>query len=267
MSKSTQMDPVASPPPSARPSPSGASLPQGVRVYAVGDVHGRADLLKELVLAIGTDIKEHPIAAPLLVFLGDYIDRGPSSAEVIELLLRTGRFMATVCLAGNHELYLLRFLHDPGFGPRWLGIGGRETLASYGISPPRQAFRRSLEQTAQALRAALPPEHLRFFASLGTSLSLGDYVFVHAGLESGKPIAEHGVDVLTTIREPFLTQPDRFGRVVVHGHTPTSAPEIGPDRINIDTAAYATGMLTCVVLENATLRFLGTGTGSPLPSG
>jgi serine/threonine protein phosphatase 1 len=239
-----------------RPSPSGATLPPGVRVYAVGDIHGRADLLKKLLLAIGADINDRPIASPLLIFLGDYIDRGPASAEVIELLLRAGRFVTTICLAGNHELYLLRFLHDTGFGPRWLGIGGRETLASYGITPPLQASRRTLSQTSQALRDALPPDHLRFFAGLGTSVTLGDYIFVHAGLKPGRPVAEHDVNILTTIREPFLTHPHGFGLVVVHGHTPVPAPEVGPDRINLDTAAYATGVLTCIALEGSTFRFL-----------
>ena len=254
------MEPVTLP--MERPSPSGASLPSGVRVYAVGDIHGRADLLKTLLLAIGADVRDRPIAAPVLIFLGDYIDRGPASAEVIELLLRISRVMATICLAGNHELYLLRFLRDVGFGRRWLGIGGRETLASYGILPRRGASRHTLADTAQALRDVMPPGHLRFLTSLGTSVSLGDYVFVHAGLEPGKPVAEHDVDRLTTIREPFLTVPSGFGRVVVHGHTPVRAPEVGLDRINLDTGAYATGLLTCGVLEASTLHFLRAGAGT-----
>lgn len=251
----------------AGPSPSGASLPSGVRVYAMGDIHGRADLLKAQLLAIGADIRDHPIATPLLVCLGDYVDRGPASAEVIELLLRAGRFMAMICLAGNHELYLLRFLRDASFGPRWLGIGGRQTLSSYGITPPLHASRHTLAETSQTLRDTMPPSHLRFLANLGTSVSLGDYVFVHAGVEPGKPIVEHDANTLTTIREPFLTTPSGFGRVVVHGHSPVSTPEVGPDRINLDTGAYATGLLTCIVLEASMFRFLRPDAGSALAAG
>lgn len=192
----------------------------------------------------------------MLVFLGDYVDRGPDSARVIDLLLMVRMSLPVICLAGNHELYALRFLRDAAFGPRWFDLGGRETLASYGVSGTDGAALRGYDEMAEAFGRALSDEHRRFLMSLGTSFSLGDYIFVHAGLEPGKALAEQGANVLTTIRNPPTAGPAGHGCVVVHGHTPKAEPEIRPDRINIDTGAYATGRLTCLVLEGATLRFL-----------
>lgn len=243
-------------PPHSRESPAGASLPVGVRIYAVGDIHGRADLLRSLLLAIMEDTRAHPGGAPLVVFLGDYIDRGPASAHVIELLLTLSRSLPAVCLAGNHELYALRFLRDAAFGPRWFNLGGRETLASYGVSSVAGATLPGFDEMARAFGRAMPDEHRRFLMTLATSFSLGDYIFVHAGLEPGRALAEQGADVLTTIRVSPSSGPTGFGKVVVHGHTPNAEPEIAADRINIDTGAYATGRLTCLVLEGARIRFL-----------
>lgn len=231
-------------------------LPDGLRIYAIGDIHGRADLLRAVLLRIVADIRDAPTRFPMIVFLGDYIDRGPQSAEVVDLLLAARRQVPTVCLSGNHELYALRFLRDPGTGPSWFELGGQETLASYRVSMPRQLTNRALEDLSQAFAAAIPDEHFRLLATLGLTANFGDYLFVHAGIQPHLPVAEQGQSILTLIREPFLEHGEDFGRIVVHGHTPVTAPDIRSNRINIDTGAYITGRLTCLVLENERRRIL-----------
>ena len=234
----------------------GGFLSDGLRIYAIGDIHGRADLLRALLLKIIADIGEAQIRAPMLVFLGDYIDRGPSSAEVIDLILAARRQIPTVCLSGNHEIYALRFLRDPSTGPSWFDVGGRETLSSYGVSVPWRLTSRALEDASSAFAEAMPKEHLHFLSTLGLTVSFGDYLFVHAGVQPHVPVQEQGHATLTMIREPFTEHGEDFGRIVVHGHSPVTTPDIRSNRINIDTGAFITGRLTCLVLENGTLRFL-----------
>ncbi len=231
-------------------------LPAELRVYAIGDIHGRADLLRDLLLKVVTDLHEAPIRFPIVVFLGDYIDRGPHSADVLDLILAAQRQMVTVCLAGNHELYALRFLRDPTSGPSWFELGGRETLASYGIAAPWRPTMQDCAELSASFGKALPFEHYRFLSTLGLTASFGEYLFVHAGIQPAIAIAEQGNATLTMIREPFLEHAHDFGRIVVHGHTPVAAPDIRANRINIDTGAYITGKLTCIVLQDGEYRFL-----------
>ena len=231
-------------------------LREGLRIYAVGDVHGRADLLRELLLKITSDLKANPARSPIVVFLGDYIDRGPQSAAVIDCVLTVQRIIPTICLSGNHEIYALRFLRDPHSGPEWFELGGRETLASYGITVPWRLTGPIIQQLSAAFAAALPDAHLRFLTTLGLTVSFGNYLFVHAGIDLSIPVPEQSHLTLTMIRKPFLDDGRSSGRIIVHGHSPVTEPDLRENRINIDTGAYITGRLTCVVLQNASLRWL-----------
>jgi serine/threonine protein phosphatase 1 len=227
-----------------------AALPEGIRIYAVGDVHGRSDLLEALLAAIDADCKQRPIARVVTVFIGDYIDRGPDSRNVLDLLLRWQQGHETIFLRGNHETFLPRFLSDPGSLDEWRQYGGLETLLSYGLQPSINPDRHEQIRLAIEFADILPKEHLDFLDSLELSFSCGDFLFVHAGVRPGIPIHEQAEDDLLWIRGDFLTYEQSFERFVVHGHTPVSEPDLRPNRINIDTGAYATGRLTCVVIEN-----------------
>ena len=227
-----------------------AALPEGIRIYAVGDVHGRSDLLERLLAAIDADCKQRPIARPITVFVGDYIDRGPDSRNVLDLLLQWQQAHEAIFLRGNHETFLPRFLSDPGSLDEWRQYGGLETLLSYGLKPSINPDRDEQIRLATELADILPREHLDFLQSLELSFSCGDFLFVHAGVRPCVPIHEQTEDDLLWIRDDFLTWEKPFERFVVHGHTPVSEPDLRPNRINIDTGAYATGRLTCVVIEN-----------------
>lgn len=228
--------------------------PDGCRVYAIGDIHGRADLLGRLHGLIAQDARRRPAGRTVVVYIGDYVDRGPESAAVIDLLLRgppdgiEARF-----IKGNHEDFLLRFLDDPAVWSHWSANGGEETLESYGIDPceaPGELRRRLAE--------ALPPRHLDFLRALATHHVEGDYFFVHAGVRPGIPFADQRESDLLWIRDEFLGSDEPFGKIVVHGHSIQAAPDIRPNRIGIDTGAYRTGRLTCLVIEGDTRRFLET---------
>jgi serine/threonine protein phosphatase 1 len=228
----------------------------GKRIYAVGDIHGRADLLTALLARIDDDLKAHPAKDALQVFVGDYIDRGPSSRQVIELLLKRVRQHNVVVLKGNHEDCILRFLEDPSVLADWRRIGGLNTVLSYGITPTRWSDPRSEHEIAVALNNSLPDSHRSFLKGLALSFTCGDFFFAHAGVRPGVPInAQRELDLLW-IRDEFLLYEEDFGKVVVHGHTPAAKPEIRSNRINIDTGAYATGNLTCLVLDDDGIRFL-----------
>jgi len=236
----------------------------GRLVYAVGDVHGRLDLLGPLL----RDIAEDALAAqtpgqsaerPLLVMLGDYVDRGPDSKGVIDLLLQMQSYarIETRTLKGNHEEALLRFLDDPMFGATWLDNGGGPALASYGVQPP--ASRTDPEVWAKAsaeFAAALPPAHRTFFENLELMVTEGDYAFVHAGVRPGVAIEAQAERDLLWIRQEFLQAPGPFGKVIVHGHTPTEEAQLMPHRLGVDTGAYATGVLTAVRLHGEDQRLM-----------
>ena len=239
-----------------------ATIPDGQRVYAIGDIHGRADLLKKLLADIQQDaLGGNYKGRPILVFLGDYIDRGFQSREVIDILLGDllSRF-DTYFLKGNHEAAMLQFLSEPGMGPRWIEHGGAETLVSYGVRPPRS--RTAAEEWAiasQELKRLLPREHLQFLMSLQVSLRIGDYMFVHAGVRPGVELDQQSEYDMLWIRDAFLNDTRPLGAVVVHGHTPASQPHRDSRRVGLDTGAYISGQLTAARFEHEAVEFLSTG--------
>jgi serine/threonine protein phosphatase 1 len=240
-------------------------VPAGTRVYAVGDIHGRFDLLGFLLRRIEADLADAP-ARRVVVFLGDYVDRGPQSADVLDRLCRPLPGGAEgVFLKGNHEDLMAGFLAGDGdAGAAWLANGGAATLESYGIdAPPIFASPVALDGLAARLRRAMAPAHRRFLDGLALSYALGDYLFVHAGVRPGRPLGEQDPRDLMWIRGPFLDSSADFGAVVVHGHSVSAEPEVKPNRIGIDTGAYRSGRLTCLVLEGTTRRFLNPGQGKP----
>ena len=239
-----------------------ARVPGGQRVYAIGDVHGRADLLKQLLGDIQKDaLGGDYTGRPVLVFLGDYIDRGFQSREVIDILL--GDLMSpfdTHFLKGNHEAAMLQFLSEPGMGPRWIEHGGAETLVSYGIRPPRsRTATDDWAMASQELKRVLPREHLQFLMSLQLTVRIGDYMFVHAGVRPGVELDQQSEYDMLWIREDFLNDPRPLGAVVVHGHTPASQPHRDSRRVGIDTGAYISGQLTAARFEHEAVEFLSTG--------
>jgi serine/threonine protein phosphatase 1 len=240
---------------SDRPNPRFRTAP-GVRIYAIGDIHGRADLLASTLAAVGEDILHHPDRRCVTVLVGDYIDRGPDSQRVVSTLIEWKRSRETVCLMGNHEMMLLRFLEDPETWDFWVRSGGTATLLSYGVRPQPRPSAEQKSELAQALTSALPERHREFLATLPFSYQNGDILFVHAGLRPGAPLEQQKPEDLIWIREEFLNSEADFGAFVVHGHTPVEMPDLRSNRANIDTGAYATGKLTCLVLQDEKLTVL-----------
>lgn len=226
------------------------SGPKNHRAYVIGDIHGRIDLLDRLLKAIEAEIASKPQSRISMVFLGDVVDRGPASAEVVERL-RTLHVpgAATHFVMGNHEEVMLRVIAgETDLLQNWLRFGGSETLQSYGVDP-RPLKKLSSEDLAARMREAIPSAHRRFLASFSDSIGFGDYVFVHAGIRPGIDLAEQTQTDLRWIREPFLEDTTDHGFVVVHGHTITSEVEVTPNRIAIDTGAYNTGILTALAID------------------
>lgn len=241
------------------PSPS-PTVPDGRRVYAVGDIHGRADLLCRLLSLIEADNEEQDDAHVTLIFLGDYIDRGPDSPDVLDILRGRHAFAdRVVALRGNHEDALLNFIEDPVRGRIWLDWGGMATLMSYGVRPraslsPEDRLRSMGEQ----LDRNLPDAHRAFLQGLPLQETVGDYLFVHAGVNPRLPLGRQEAFDLTTIRSPFLDWGEPLEKMVVHGHSISEAPEFHSWRIGIDTGAYATGRLTALALEGLDQRIIAT---------
>jgi serine/threonine protein phosphatase 1 len=241
--------------PAPPPLASAAVSPE--RLWAIGDIHGCADLLTALLDHID---QTRPPRQPLnLVFLGDYVDRGPDSSLVVEALIRL-RHRSGVCaqfIRGNHDDMLIKFLLDPAAGPAWGVMGGTTTLASYGVRPP--VDNRSAEAwtvACRALRRRMPYRHLEFLAGLRPFVIAGDYFLTHAGVRPDRPLAEQTSVDLMWIRQAFLNDPRGLERVIVHGHTPTEEPFSDYRRVGVDTGAYATGVLTAVLLDGAKRSFL-----------
>jgi serine/threonine protein phosphatase 1 len=245
--------------PATRP----GTVPAGQAVYAIGDVHGRLDLLEDLLAHIREDVAQHPSdSARSLIFLGDYVDRGPESRGVVDVVLSDllpG--FSTVRLMGNHEEAMLSFLDGESDGLDWMSFGGLETLLSYGVPL------RSLPDSGEAVKAlqaalieAVPERHVAFFRNCLLHYSVGDYLFVHAGVRPGIPLEKQTQTDLLWIRDDFLrVRVPLPGRVVVHGHTICDLPQNRSQRINIDTGAFVSGRLTCLVLRGNERRFLSTG--------
>lgn len=237
----------------------GAAVPRGVRAYAIGDIHGRIDLLERLLALIERDARGFS-GAGRLIFLGDYVDRGPDSAAVIERLAH-GPLPALepLFLKGNHEDMLCRFLESPDIGPGWFINGGLATMKSYArlAGDPWQTGG-GPAAVGRRFAGQLPPGHRAFFDGLRHFHRLGDYLFVHAGIRPNVAIEQQSPYDLMWIREEFLDHQASFGPVVVHGHTIRGAPEVKFNRIGIDTGAWLSGELTCLVLEGSERRFLST---------
>jgi diadenosine tetraphosphatase ApaH/serine/threonine PP2A family protein phosphatase len=229
-----------------RPRP---QVPDGTRIYAIGDIHGRVDILDNMFKRIDANIASNPIPQSIEVFLGDYIDRGPASREVLDRLIARKHTHRTVFLKGNHETYVSNFVANPSILKEWQHLGGLETLMSYGITPSFNAGTAAQLQLAGAFDLALPESHRRFLGDLKLSYTCGDFFFAHAGVRPGIPLEKQREKDLLWIRQEFLLCEDNFSKVVVHGHTPVPQLDIRPNRINIDTGAYATGNLTCLMLE------------------
>jgi serine/threonine protein phosphatase 1 len=237
------------------------ALPQGLLLYAVGDIHGRLDLLRSLLRQIEDDAAAHPHALQrALIFLGDYVDRGPDSRGVVaDLVGRRFHDFDIHFLKGNHEAILLDFLAYPLNLGHWLMNGGQATMESYGVDTEALAEARAHPETwRETFAAAMPEAHLRFFRSLNLSVTFGDYLFVHAGVRPGVPLAAQSEDDLVWIRQPFLDHAGSFGKIVVHGHTPTALPVVRPNRIGIDTGAVFSDRLTALRLEDRAQDFLYT---------
>jgi serine/threonine protein phosphatase 1 len=235
-------------------------LPEGWRVYAVGDIHGRADLLERLNQIIVLDSEAAPFKKNLLVYLGDYLDRGPFVRETLDLLisgLPSG--FKTEYLHGNHEEFFLRFLEDPSILEMWVALGGQSTLMSYGVQVPGMGFSTErARKVREELLQAMPREHLEFLTNLKPFFVLGDFVFVHAGIRPGVPLDKQKPEDLFWIRDDFLNSPADHGYLVIHGHTIDEQVQKLFNRIGVDTGAYATGILSCAVLEGNRIRFLST---------
>jgi serine/threonine protein phosphatase 1 len=191
-----------------------------------------------------------------IVFVGDYIDRGPDSREVIDVLLNLPEAIKAHFIRGNHEQALLDFLDRPATYRTWEQFGAEATLASYGLERPKSRTVQDLAATRDQLARTLPPAHMRFLLSLQLSVSIGDYVFVHAGVRPGVDLSKQTQHDLMWIRDEFLESDEDHGKVVVHGHTPFADPVCRQNRIGVDTGAYSTGKLTALVLEGQNRRFL-----------
>ncbi|MEA1084363.1 MAG: serine/threonine protein phosphatase [Sphingomonas sp.] len=228
------------------------AIPEGERVYAVGDVHGCADLLDQLLARIDADDRARGPARTTIVFLGDLVDRGPASAAVIERLrLLAAERPDTRFLLGNHEEVFLESLKgEPKALRMFCRIGGRETIMSYGIDAA-DYDRMDYEELHAAMRVRVPAAHQAFLESFEDMVTIGDYVFVHAGVRPGTELtAQRGAD-LRWIRNPFLDHDRALDKMVVHGHTISAGLDEQVHRIGVDTGAYETGILTALGLEGS----------------
>ena len=239
--------------------PAAPTLPDGVVVWAIGDIHGRLDLLQPLVEAIVADLRACAAARKVVVFLGDYIDRGPDSRGVLQLLsgLSVVQGIEWRFLKGNHEQAMLGFLDDPSTGPRWCEYGGDNALRSYGLRAPELTHRiEAWARVAADLRHKLTDQELAFLKGLELSVTVGDYFFSHAGARPGVALDRQSAEDLMWIRRQFLDSPVGFGQVIVHGHTPATDVHSDHRRIGIDTKAYDSGVLTALRLEGSSRSIL-----------
>ena len=242
-----------------RQQPPPASLPEGTRLYAIGDIHGQIGQLRALEALILADAAVGGTGRRLLLYLGDYVDRGEDSAAVVaHLLAGPPEGFETVRLKGNHEALLLDFLQAPADGARWLVNGGIATLNSYGVACEEDdpTDEESLYDLHRRFLSALPEAHRSFLEGLALSHAEGDYFFAHAGVRPGVALEAQSPEDLIWIRYPFLQSKADFGKVVVHGHTPDTAPVERANRICVDTGAVYGGRLTALVLEGSERRFL-----------
>lgn len=236
------------------------AAPAGSRIYAVGDIHGSLVPLRLMRDAIREHAAAHPIERKCLIYLGDYVDRGFDSRAVLDLLINDPLpGFEEVFLKGNHEEGMLRFLADGSNALFWVAYGGIATMFSYGVKPPDPVTDEGEVQRARHdLAGKLPPEHLDFLTHLQRYRIEGDYLFVHAGIRPGVPIEDQREEDLLWIRDDFLHSHQEFGKLVVHGHSISRQPDIQFNRIGIDTGAFASGTLSCLVLEGTKQDLIST---------
>ncbi len=233
-------------------------LPRNYRVYCIGDIHGRLDLLQEVHQKIACDVSDFD-GTKILVYLGDYVDRGIHSKQVIDCLLEKNfSDFEKVFLLGNHEQVLLQFLksNDASIAHDWFRFGGLSTLISYGINIQGIPTSKDLERLRVEFREKLPVTHLGFFEHLVLNYEIGGYFFVHAGVRPKVKLQRQRSEDMLWIREEFLNSDVFHGRVIVHGHSVTDEPEIRHNRIGMDTGAYTSGRLACAVFEDVSCHFL-----------
>jgi diadenosine tetraphosphatase ApaH/serine/threonine PP2A family protein phosphatase len=235
-----------------------ARIADGVRIYAIGDIHGRADLLARLLTIIDADIAARAPRRILLILIGDYVDRGPSSRGVVDLILRRQASFELIALKGNHDTYPLRLMKRPSVFAEWRSLGGIETLMSYGLEPKFSMNETELNKFVNTLKDTIPVSHIEFFSRLVPSFSFGDFFFAHAGVRPQVTLDRQREDDLLWIRDEFLDYEGHFDKMIVHGHTPVDEIDYRTNRINIDTGAYATGRLSALVIEGSSLRTLYT---------
>lgn len=231
-------------------------------IYAIGDVHGRLDLLRRMHAEIAADRQRRKASDWAVIHLGDYVDRGPDSMGVLDFLVEaTEADPRVVALAGNHDVGLLAFLAEPDPNSLFARYGGRETAASYGV-----ALDLSNDDSVQASRrqlvAAMPRRHVEFLLDLQFSASFGDFFFCHAGIRPGVALVDQTPQDLTWVREPFLRFAGLHPKVIVHGHTPAPQAEVMNNRVNVDTGAFASGKLSALVIDGADKQILEV-SGSP----
>jgi serine/threonine protein phosphatase 1 len=227
-----------------------ARVPIGTRIYAIGDIHGCADLLDRAFRFIDGDIARSGAQRIVHVFLGDYVDRGPDTRRTIDLLVDRGDSHEAVFLRGNHEALMQDFLREPSVLSNWWSLGGAATLMSFGLAPsPKQSPTEGFSLRDQLI-SVMQSSHHRFLGSLQSAYTCGDFFFTHAGVRPGIALDLQSDADLMWIREPFLSSHQYFGKMVVHGHTPVHEPDIRSNRINIDTGAYATGCLSVLSIED-----------------
>ncbi|MCW9035543.1 MAG: metallophosphoesterase [Alphaproteobacteria bacterium] len=236
--------------------------PENTVLYAIGDIHGRDDLLESLHLSIIEDANKRSASRRVVVYLGDYMSRGPSARKVMDILTTDPLpGFEKIFLKGNHEDIIGQFLAgDLTWGTHWLNYGGINALATYGIKAfPTDRFNDSrLSEILKSFKAALPKSHTRFLEDLSFSHREGEYIFVHAGLTPGVPLEECNIKDLMWIRKSFHISNADHGGIVIHGHTITNQPEVHKNRIGIDTGAYMSGVLTCFVAEGDQCWFMQT---------
>ncbi len=229
-------------------------------IYAVGDIHGRLDLLEAIDDKIRIDATARAEESCAIVYLGDYIDRGPHSAEVLSYLAQPPLDGLTrICLKGNHEQRMLDFMLDPRHGPFWVRTGGKEALESFGIMLEDNGSQVDWSRIRALLVQAMTAEQLRFLLTLDLYYRWRDYLFVHAGIRRNVPLDQQDPNDLLNIREPFSSTVEDFGFRVIHGHDSRDEPLIMKNRVNVDTKAWASDRLTCAVLSRGGLSLMATG--------